>query len=172
MGIYLPPQALSDVNGNANALACSYVLVTAASTWLFSHFLGMRIGPFRKAAGIPYPNMYASQESIDAQKDPQKKRALYLYNCAQRGHQNFLENYTVGLSGLLLSGLTYPIPASIAGVVWIVSRAGYALGYTSTSEKNVNGRGRFSGGLGSLYYFVHIAYLYMTIKTGVDLLKA
>jgi glutathione S-transferase len=72
----------------------------------------------------------------------------------------------------LISGLQYPIPATVAGVVWIISRAGYAIGYTSTSEKNVSGRGRFNGGLGSLYYISHIAYLYMTVSTGVGLLRS
>lgn len=41
---------------------------------------------FRKSANVNYPTLYASEE--EAAKDPKKKQ----YNCAQRAHQNTLEN--------------------------------------------------------------------------------
>ncbi|KAJ4350876.1 hypothetical protein N0V95_004324, partial [Ascochyta clinopodiicola] len=82
-----------------------YVLLTAATTHLLSIWHGTRIAPFRHAARVPHPHCSASAETIASAPTPQEKRALYLFNCAQRAHYNFLENYTAALSALLLAGL-------------------------------------------------------------------
>lgn len=42
---------------------------------------------FRKAAGIKYPKACADSGDLSA-ADPEKKKAMYLFNCAQRAHGN------------------------------------------------------------------------------------
>ncbi|KAF4623124.1 hypothetical protein D9613_002169 [Agrocybe pediades] len=44
------------------------------------------VSKYRKRAGIPYPQLYAEKSEAEASKD------AYLFNCAQRAHQNTLEN--------------------------------------------------------------------------------
>lgn len=46
---------------------------------------GIRIGSFRKAAGIRYPQAYAEKKDM-ADATPEKKKAMYIFNCAQRAH--------------------------------------------------------------------------------------
>lgn len=103
----------------------------------------MRVPHFRGPAGIPYPNAYASSEAIASCADPNKKEAMYLFNCAQRAHYNFLENYVAALPALLIAGVKYPRAAAGLGALWCVSRVMYAVGYTDPKAKG--GRGRYRG---------------------------
>jgi glutathione S-transferase len=96
---------------------------------------------------------------------------MYLFNCAQRAHHNVLENYPAALTGMLISGLEYPKFAAAAGVMWIIGRVIYALGYSSTNEKNVNGGGRFSYGGFHLSALSQVVFLVLVGKIGVDLLR-
>ena len=73
----------------------------------------------------------------------EKKHALYLWNCAQRAHGNFLENHTPVVVALLISGLLYPVTSALLGVGWSVSRVAYAVGYTQTQRSD--GKGRLIG---------------------------
>ncbi|KAM3065324.1 hypothetical protein ACMFMG_004292 [Clarireedia jacksonii] len=123
-----------------------YVLIVAAGSYALSIWLGARISSFRRAAKVPHPIAYASVETIANASSAEEKRALYLFNCAQRAHHNILENYPAALTGMLISGLKCPTLAAAAGALWIFGRVIYATGYTSPSEKNVNGRDRFYGG--------------------------
>ncbi|KAF1936315.1 membrane-associated proteins in eicosanoid and glutathione metabolism [Clathrospora elynae] len=148
-----------------------YVLITAASSYVLSIWLGVRIGPFRRAAKVPYPNTYASSETIANASSAREKRALYLFNCAQRAHHNALENYSTVLTGMLITGLKYPKIAAAMGAVWIFGRVIYATSYTSTSENNVDGRGRFGGGGFYLSALSQIVLLVLVGKIGVDLLR-
>ena len=102
----------------------------------------MRVGPFRKAAKVPYPNAYASPEQIAA-ASAEDKQALYLFNCAQRAHYNFLENHLNMLAPMLIAGVQFPIASAVTGVAWSVFRLLYALGYTSKTHQN--GKGRMAG---------------------------
>jgi glutathione S-transferase len=129
----------------------------------------MRVGGFRKSAGIGYPNAYASSEAIAA-ATPDKKQAMYLFNCAQRAHGNFLENYPIALTGMLVAGLQYPVLAAATGAVWTVSRVSYAVGYTNKSKEG--GRGRYSGGVGALFWACQLAFAGMVAKAGFDLVMA
>jgi glutathione S-transferase len=149
----------------------SYVLITAAGSYALSIWLGVRIGPFRRAAKVPHPITYASVETIANASSPEEKRALYLFNCAQRAHHNILENYPAVLTGMLISGLKYPTLAAALGAIWIFGRVIYATSYTSTSEKNVNGRGRFGGGGFHLSALSQVGFLMLVGKIGVDVLK-
>lgn len=74
---------------------------------------------------------------------PDAKKALYLWNCAQRAHGNFLENHPTVLAALLISGLQYPVTASVMGAGWAASRVAYAIGYTKADRSD--GKGRLIG---------------------------
>ena len=113
----------------------------------------MRVSPFRKRAGVPYPHQYATPEQIAAASDDAKKQqALHLHNCAQRGHYNFMENHTNFLVALLVAGLRRPVPVAVMGAAWSVGRIMYAVGYTRPDTKN--GMGRLVGSWASLIQLV------------------
>jgi glutathione S-transferase len=150
----------------------SYVLISAASSYALSIWLGLRIGPFRRAAKVAHPNTYASAETIANASSAEEKRALYLFNCAQRAHHNVVENYPAALTGMLISGLQYPKLAAALGSAWVFGRVIYAIGYTSTSETNVNGKGRFTAGGFHLAALSQVGFLVLVGKIGVDMLRA
>jgi len=120
-----------------------YVLLTATGTFFLSTWHAMRVGPFRKAAGVPYPNQYASPEEIATAATPEKAQSLHLFNCAQRAHYNYLENYVAFLPAMLLAGLRFPVSAAVTGLLWAGFRTAYAVGYTRADKKN--GKGRLAG---------------------------
>lgn len=105
----------------------------------------MRVGGFRRPAGVDYPNAYASPEAISSCTDEKKKEAMYLFNCAQRAHYNFLENYVAALPALLIAGVKYPRVSAGLGALWCVGRMLYATGYTNPAQKA--GKGRYRGAL-------------------------
>jgi len=131
----------------------------------FSAWHGMRVGPFRKKAKVPYPNHYASSEAIASCADPELKKNMYLFNCAQRAHANFLENYSAFLPAMLIAGIAYPVGAAVTGVIWTISRYLYAVGYTR-KDKN-NGSGRL---LGSGFWFAQATLYGMVGKMAWDAL--
>lgn len=114
-----------------------YVLLVAASTSILNVWLGNRVNSYRKQAKVPYPNAYASAN--DAATSQEK----YLFNCAQRGHANFIEQQPSFLTALLISGFKYPVLSAGMGGLWVISRIMYAVGYTTPQYKN--GRGRMWG---------------------------
>ncbi|EKG12003.1 Membrane-associated eicosanoid/glutathione metabolism (MAPEG) protein [Macrophomina phaseolina MS6] len=133
-----------------------YVLLSATGSLLVSCWLGIRVSSFRKAAGVPYPHQYASQERIEqtAAADPKRAQALHLFNCAQRGHYNFLETHTSFLYALLAAGLRRPVAAAVMGAMWSVGRVMYAVGYTRPDTQN--GKGRLVGSWANLILYALI----------------
>lgn len=123
----------------------SYVLLTAASTFFLGFWHGGRCGVFRKAAGptVTYPTPYADSAHMAAASSPEQKKALYLFNCAQRAHGNYLENHPSVLAAMLISGLRYPVASALMGVGWSVCRVLYAIGYTKADRND--GKGRLVG---------------------------
>ena len=103
---------------------------------------GIRVGAFRKNAGIPYPQYYADNQAMSS-ASPEQKKQMYLFNCAQRGHGNFLENHPSAVIALLLAGVEYPITSTVLGVGWSISRIVYAVGYTRPDKDK--GQGRLAG---------------------------
>ncbi|KAE9986174.1 hypothetical protein EG328_006437 [Venturia inaequalis] len=136
-----------------------YVLATATGSFILSTWHGMRVGPFRKAAKIPYPTQYASDSLLASTTDSTQKQNLYLFNCAQRAHYNFLENYVTFLPALLIAGLKYPVASSVLGAAWCVFRAMYATGYTRADKKD--GKGRL---MGSAFWLAQFALYGMVGK--------
>ncbi|XP_063403623.1 glutathione S-transferase 3, mitochondrial-like isoform X2 [Mytilus trossulus] len=97
-----------------------YVILVASSTWFLMNWLEMRTLLARSEYGVPYPKMYSDDDR---------------FNCVQRAHQNTLENYPQFLILLVFAGLTFPKLSAAAGMVWIVGRVFYALGYYSGDPK-------------------------------------
>ncbi|KAI4785471.1 membrane-associated proteins in eicosanoid and glutathione metabolism, partial [Aureobasidium sp. EXF-8845] len=136
----------------------SYVVLTSVGTCMLSIWHGARCGSFRKAAGLGYPTPYADSAQLAA-ASPENKHKLYLFNCAQRAHGNYLENHYMALTTLLIGGLRYPLLSSAFGLVWSLGRVVYALGYTSKTKDN--GKGRLAGA------FFWLAQLGLFVNAGL-----
>ncbi|KAF2803971.1 membrane-associated proteins in eicosanoid and glutathione metabolism [Mytilinidion resinicola] len=144
-----------------------YVVLTAISTVFLGVWHGLRVGTYRKAASIPYPYEYASYEQVST-APPAKQHAMYLFNCAQRAHQNYNENHPSALAMILIAGIRYPLSTTALGVIWAVNRTIYAVGYTNAEEQGARkgGKGRYRG-VG--WYVGHIGLAGLCIKTGIDM---
>lgn len=55
----------------------------------------------------------------------------YTFNCAQRAHQNYVEQAASIVILILLLGLYAPVVAAQAGLVYIIGREIYSYGYRS-----------------------------------------
>ncbi|WEW57871.1 glutathione transferase [Emydomyces testavorans] len=97
----------------------------------------------RKAARIPYPHCYATQEQCA--KDPKAEQ----FNCAQRAHANYLENMPQTMIFILVAGLKHPRLATLLGTTWVALRVLYLAGYVFSGAKNGGGRR-----LGGPFWFV------------------
>ncbi|EAU92743.1 hypothetical protein CC1G_01788 [Coprinopsis cinerea okayama7 len=131
-----------------------YVGASLVSTvWLL---LGQSfaVSSARKKAGIDYPQAYAEKAQEKASKE------ALIFNCAQRAHQNTLENLPAVYISTIVTGLRYPIPAAAACALWVVSRISYTRGYiTGDPKKRVGllyGLGSISL-LGSLLTATYVA---------------
>lgn len=135
-----------------------YVLLAAISTSLMNLAHAFQTGSYRKAAGVSYPNAYATPEQ--AATNP----AAYLLNCAQRAHANFTENHTSTVAALLIAGLKYPRTAAACGFGWTVSRYLYMLGYCDASKPA--GKGRYRG---IAYWLFQVVLMGFSAAVGVQL---
>jgi len=123
-----------------------YVLLVAISSIFMIMWKGIRVGQARKKFDVPYPQMYSD-------KDP-------LFNCIQRAHQNTLENYPQFLLLLFIAGLECPVYAAMAGLVWVLGRIAYALGYYSGDPAK-----RMRGGFGYFgLFFLLGTSIYSALK--------
>ncbi|ORY71546.1 uncharacterized protein BCR38DRAFT_454049 [Pseudomassariella vexata] len=111
-----------------------YVLTVASASLFVNTYHFVLSGKARTASGLRYPIPYAAAEH--AAKDP----AAYKFNCVQRAHGNFVENYTPFLGALLISGLRFPVASAACGAAWVLGRVWYAAGYMRRGpEGRVNG---------------------------------
>ncbi|KAF8886863.1 hypothetical protein CPB84DRAFT_1787233 [Gymnopilus junonius] len=106
-----------------------YVGAALLSTTILLFTQNSLVSRHRKKAGIEYPQMYAEKAQADS------SREAYQFNCAQRAHQNTLENIPILFTTSLLSGLQFPIPTAIATALWTVSRFSYTFGYIKDPKK-------------------------------------
>ncbi|KAF5323449.1 hypothetical protein D9611_005715 [Ephemerocybe angulata] len=83
----------------------------------------------RKAAKIQYPQMYATPA-----QEKESREAL-IFNCAQRAHQNTLENIPAVYVTTIVSGLKYPVFSAAVCAGFVVSRIFYTRGYISGDPK-------------------------------------
>ncbi|KAJ7177908.1 hypothetical protein C8R46DRAFT_1075291 [Mycena filopes] len=107
----------------------SYVAGALLSTIFVLLYQTRNVGKYRALAKIQYPRAYADNEEMKANPN------AVLFNCAQRAHQNTLENLPMLVIGTLIVSLKYPHAAAAALAVWSVARVGYTVGYTTGNPK-------------------------------------
>lgn len=100
----------------------------------------MRAGLSRKPAQIKAPKYQADSGDMDKAIDKKHKEAMYLFNCKQRAHGNYLEMLPATAISMLVAGVQYPMASTYLGVGWIVGRIIYAMGYCDMSKENGSGR--------------------------------
>ncbi|KAJ7539668.1 hypothetical protein O6H91_11G104600 [Diphasiastrum complanatum] len=131
-----------------------WVVLVLVAKVVLNIWMGIQVGAARRKYKVPYPTMYANESD---NKDAK------LFNCVQRGHQNCLEFIPVFFVLLLLGGLQHPKIASGLGVLYLVGRYYYFIGYSTGDPQN-----RFAWGK---YYFGGLLGLLLcTISFGVHLL--
>ncbi|KAH9964219.1 hypothetical protein BC827DRAFT_57497 [Russula dissimulans] len=107
-------------------IAASVLSVAAVLQWQTTV-----VGGARKRARIPYPQAYADKTEQEASKE------AMVFNCAQRAHQNTLENVPVIVLTTLIGGLHYPIPAAAGCALWSLARIIYTVRYTTGEPRKV-----------------------------------
>ncbi|CAM6088156.1 unnamed protein product [Calypogeia fissa] len=113
-----------------------YVILTTAASAFLVQWQAFQVSGQRRKSGLKYPKMYEDAEDS-------------VFNCYQRAHQNTLENYPSYLALLLIGGLGYPITSAVLGLVWIVGRLVYSLGYfTGDPNNRLKGMFHFFGFVG------------------------
>ncbi|KAF8913653.1 hypothetical protein CPB85DRAFT_543349 [Mucidula mucida] len=117
------------------------------------------VGKYRRIAKIPYPQMYAEKAEAEASRD------AYVFNCAQRAHQNTLENVAVVVTSTLITAVSYPLVAASGCALWVFGRALYTRGYIQDPEVR-NTHGGYIGSFGQT-----VVMLGSMIST-IQLLKA
>ncbi|KAG9458611.1 hypothetical protein H6P81_003119 [Aristolochia fimbriata] len=104
-----------------------YIVLTLAAYIFLNFWMARQVGNARKKYKIFYPTMYATEaESKDAKA----------FNCVQRGHQNSLEMAPLFFVALLLGGLKHPLISTGLGIVYLVARYFYFVGYSTGDPKN------------------------------------
>ncbi|KEF59970.1 glutathione S-transferase [Exophiala aquamarina CBS 119918] len=137
-------------------------LIALGLTPILSFVQGIVVTSFRKAAGVPYPNAYATPQQMKATP------AAYHFNCAQRAHANLLENMPQTILSMLFSGLVHPRAATWLGGFWLACRVLYALGYVKGSgdDEKGKGKGRMIGGG---FWLAQFALIGLSIYVAVGL---
>ncbi|KAF9076057.1 hypothetical protein BDP27DRAFT_1380177 [Rhodocollybia butyracea] len=117
----------------------SYVAAALVSTVILLAGQNITVSKYRKAAGIKYPQAYAELSQVEASVDALK------FNCAQRAHQNTLENIPIIVLSTLVSAVKLPHIAAASCGLWVVSRVLYTRGYVTGKPEKRN-----AGGFGYL----------------------
>ncbi|KAK6191630.1 hypothetical protein SNE40_003272 [Patella caerulea] len=99
-----------------------HVVLIGAGSIFVNMWMAINVVRARKKFEIEYPTLYS----------PTNKE----FNCIQRAHQNTLEAYPQFLMLLFVGGLQYPKITAVTGLVYLVGRVAYAIGYyTGEPEK-------------------------------------
>ncbi|TFK99723.1 hypothetical protein BDV98DRAFT_570739 [Pterulicium gracile] len=110
-----------------------YLAASMLSTVVLTVVQGSVSMYYRKAAKILYPRVYAEKAEMDANP------AAYKFNCAQRVHQNTLENIPAVLTVTALTAVTNPKFAAAGLATFTFGRILYSWGYIATGERYARG---------------------------------
>lgn len=122
------PAAAGTIATTAAPPPYGWLMLSVAFTAVALQFMVINVAKARKEAGVEYPAMVADPATVgDA---PAAK-----FNCAQRGHQNTLENLPIFLVMQLLIAQVMPLTAAALGAVWTIGRIIYVVGYTNGGPK-------------------------------------
>jgi len=131
--------------GAINTPEFGFVIIVALLAVLqHSIWFTIQVGRARRRFSVLPPILYATpgptvggDEALVGQLTPEQCEE---YNRYQRVHQNNLEVLPTFFVMLLIAGIGFPIPAGIAGLIWILGRGVYALGYYySASKRHIGG---------------------------------
>lgn len=137
-----------------------YVAAGLVSTVWVLGWQMLVVGKHRKRSGIKYPQLYAEKAEAEASKD------AFLFNCAQRAHQNTIEHMPIVVVTTLVTSMKNPVFAGYACGLWALSRVLYTLGYTTGDPVKRNTRGGILGELPLFGLFLGSTY------TAFDLLRS
>ena len=119
-----------------------YVLAGLFATVVANATLLVGVGAARKKYGVKLPVLYATPDMIDPKSKLKDQAAVEAYNCAQRAHQNTVENMaTVQIFGVV-EGLMFPKFAGGCLLTYAIGRIIYGYGY-----RNNGVSGRMAGAL-------------------------
>jgi len=110
-----------------------YAIGVCGLSCVVAQYGAVKVMQARKKYGIKYPTLYSNG----------KEKSDLAYNCAQRAHQNTLENLPMVNLMTLSSATVFPKTASIFGAIWVLGRFLYIRGYNSGKGPE----GRMLGGL-------------------------
>jgi len=111
-----------------------YVIFVAVDSIFLNMWLATNVGKARKLHGVEYPTMYSPDNNQ--------------FNCVQRAHQNWLENYPQFLTVLFIGGLQHPKTTAAAGLIYLLGRVFYSKGYsTGDPKKRYQGMFGYAGSL-------------------------
>ncbi|XP_052196213.1 uncharacterized protein LOC127803777 [Diospyros lotus] len=131
-----------------------YVVLALVLYYFLNFWMAIRVSQARKKYKVPYPTLYASEsENKDAK----------LFNCIQRGHQNSLEMMPIFFMLMILGGIRHPLVCASLGLVYIVSRYFYFIGYSTGDPQNRHGGGKFA-------FLALFGLVICTISCGINLL--
>ncbi|KAF7342014.1 MAPEG family [Mycena venus] len=138
----------------------SYVAGAVLSTVYLLIYQLRTVIKYRGLSGVKYPRIYATDKEAEVNPNAMK------FNCAQRAHQNTLENLPLLYSTTLITALKYPVFAASALGLWSLARVGYTLGYTTGDPK------KRTNALSVLHYPIAITLLGASTYTVVQLILA
>jgi len=108
------------------------------------------------------PNLKNHPPDAPEDADEKEKKRVYLYNCAQRAHQNTCESLSLVMLNMLGTGLLYPITSAIFGGIWVIGRFIYGYLYVNYPEKKKYG--------GLIWHLGEFPLGIMAFKVAYDLL--
>ncbi|KAG2337632.1 membrane-associated proteins in eicosanoid and glutathione metabolism [Suillus weaverae] len=137
-----------------------YVAAGLVSTAWVLGWQALVVSSHRSKSGIKYPQLYAEKAEADASKE------AFLYNCAQRAHQNTIEHMPLIIVTTLATSMKHPVFAGYACGSWALSRVLYTLGYITGDPVKRNTRG------GILGEFLVVGLLLSSTYTAFELLRS
>ena len=116
------------------AFECWFIPYLGVIPTRFKTFTGEILKQFsdehKKAFGttkVPRGGFPDCGEGRYSEKLPFKQ--WFTFNCAQRGHLNFVEHLPIALTLFLITGLTFPRWTAVLSVFYMIGRIIYARGY-------------------------------------------
>mmetsp|Transcript_11103 Transcript_11103/g.21264 ORF Transcript_11103/g.21264 Transcript_11103/m.21264 type:complete len:147 (-) Transcript_11103:216-656(-) len=127
-----------------------WVLAALFSTFITNFFLVIQVVSARKAFGVKYPALYAPPGHKHEEK----------FNCIQRAHQNYLENWSQVMIMTVVNGLFYPKYAAAFCAVFAFGRIVYGYGYKAfgPSGRQIGGMIAHLGDIPLMLMMPYIAY--------------
>lgn len=131
-----------------------YCVAAFFATMLCNFFKVVTVVRARKEYDVQYPNLYA----------PAGHKYKKEFDCAQRQHQQFLENVFLVTACMFINGLYYPTLAACFHMLFVIGHVVYTIGYNTGNPKN-RMAGGLIGHLGDMPQMILTGYVaYLMIK--------